>query len=128
MPIAAEYNDVDSRLLRKAADTGLDAFICDANEVIDLKLVRESKDVDDEETTFNPEMSHQVFGENETIFGYKDLKIKVQCFALSVRASDIWFSQCFISPPLLFAVVLQRGATHHFPWSFVFVQSEARWR
>ena len=78
MPIAAEYNDVDSRLLRKAADTGLDAFICDANEVIDLKLVRESKDVDDEETTFNPEMSHQVYGENETIFGYKDLKIKVQ--------------------------------------------------
>jgi len=77
MPIAAEYNDVDSRLLRKAADAGLDAFICDANEVIDLKLVRESKDVDDEETTFNPEMSHQVYGENETIFGYKDLKIKL---------------------------------------------------
>ena len=77
MPIAAEYNDVDSRLLRKAADSGLDAFICDANEVIDLKLVRESKDVDDDETTFNPEMSHQIYGENETIFGYKDLKIKV---------------------------------------------------
>ena len=87
MPIAAEYNDVDSRLLRKAADAGLDAFICDANEVIDLKLVRESKDVDDEETTFNPEMSHQVYGENETIFGYKDLKIKVQCIAWSVRSS-----------------------------------------
>jgi len=45
--------------------------------VIDLKLVRESNDVDDEETTFNPEMSHQVYGENETIFGYKDLKIKL---------------------------------------------------
>jgi len=73
----AEYNDVDARLLRKAADSGLDAFICDANEVLDLKLVRESKDVDDDETTFNPEMSHQVYGENETIFGYKDLKIKL---------------------------------------------------
>ena len=79
MPVAAEYNDVESRLLRKAADFGLDAFICDANEVIDLKLVRESGDVDDDETTFNPEMSHQVYGENETIFGYKDLKIKVNC-------------------------------------------------
>jgi len=77
MPVAAEYNDVESRLLRKAADFGLDAFICDANEVIDLKLVRESPDVDDDETTFNPEMSHQVYGENETIFGYKDLKIKL---------------------------------------------------
>ena len=79
MPVAAEYNDVESRLLRKAADFGLDAFICDANEVIDLKLVRESGDVDADETTFNPEMSHQVYGENETIFGYKDLKIKVSC-------------------------------------------------
>ena len=78
MPIAAsEYNDVDSRLLRKAVDSGLDAFLCDANEAIELKLVRDPKDVDDEEATFNPEMSHQVYGENESIFGYKDLRIKV---------------------------------------------------
>lgn len=80
----SDYNDVDARLLRKAAEAGLDGFICDANEVIDLKLVRESSDVDDEETTFNPEMSHQVYGENETIFGYKDLKIKLYYSAASL--------------------------------------------
>ena len=77
MPVAAEYNDVDTRLLRKAVDSGLDVYLCDANEVIEFKLVREAKDVDDDETTFNPEMSHQVYGENESIFGYKDLRIKV---------------------------------------------------
>jgi len=73
----AEYNDVDTRLLRKAAESGLDAFICDANDATQLKLVRKAEEVDDEETTFNPEMSHQIYGDNETIFGYKDLKIKI---------------------------------------------------
>jgi len=77
MPVAAEYNDVDSRLLRKAVDSGLDAFLCDANEAIELKLVRNAEEIDDDETTFNPEMSHQVYGENESIFGYKDLRIKL---------------------------------------------------
>lgn len=37
--------------------------------------VRSQKDIEDEDTSFGPEMCHQVFGENENIFGYQDLQI-----------------------------------------------------
>jgi len=55
----------------------LQSFIIDSNEALDFKLVRTSKDIEDEAATFKPEMSHQIFGENESIFGYKDLRVKL---------------------------------------------------
>lgn len=55
----------------------LQSFIIDSNEALDLKLVRDVADVGNDEATFKPEMSHQIFGENESIFGYKDLQIKL---------------------------------------------------
>ncbi|XP_014218476.1 histone acetyltransferase type B catalytic subunit [Copidosoma floridanum] len=54
----------------------LKPYICSSNDALELKLVRHVRDLEDETTTFKPEMSHQVF-ENETIFGYKDLKIQL---------------------------------------------------
>jgi len=55
----------------------LQSFIIDSNEALDIKLVRAPQDVEDESVAFKPEMSHQIFGENESIFGYKDLQIKL---------------------------------------------------
>lgn len=52
------------------------AFISDALEVVEFKLLREAKDIEDTET-FHPEMAHQIFGQEESIFGYKDLKIQL---------------------------------------------------
>ncbi|XP_052744341.1 histone acetyltransferase type B catalytic subunit [Bicyclus anynana] len=52
-------------------------LVVDGNEVLQFKLVREPEDIEDDDTTFGPEMCHQVFGENENIFGYTDLKIKL---------------------------------------------------
>lgn len=43
--------------------------------------VREASDANNAEIEFPPEMAHQVFGETENIFGYKDLKINVLCSA-----------------------------------------------
>lgn len=40
-------------------------------------LVREVEDLENDETSFGPEMCHQVFGENENIFGYTDLHIRL---------------------------------------------------
>ncbi|XP_033217537.1 histone acetyltransferase type B catalytic subunit [Belonocnema kinseyi] len=60
-----------------ALNAHLQAFVIDSNESLELRLVREIQDVDDEKTIFKPEMSHQVFGESETIFGYRDLKVKL---------------------------------------------------
>ena len=47
--------------------------------ITNLKLfpVRNASDVESIKNIFNPAMAHQVYGENENIFGYKDLDINV---------------------------------------------------
>ncbi|XP_030065388.1 histone acetyltransferase type B catalytic subunit isoform X2 [Microcaecilia unicolor] len=50
-------------------------FKCNTNEAIDLKLVRFPDDLEDENTTFHPEYTHQLFGDDEIAFGYKGLQI-----------------------------------------------------
>ncbi|CAD5122822.1 DgyrCDS11227 [Dimorphilus gyrociliatus] len=55
----------------------------DANEAIRFKLVRTEKDIDSDDY-FHPDMTHQLFGEKETIFGYKDLKIDIFCTAANL--------------------------------------------
>lgn len=49
----------------------------DSNEATFIKLVRTEEDVMNESLAFHPAMSHQIFGDSETIFGYKDLKVKL---------------------------------------------------
>lgn len=39
--------------------------------------VQTEEDVFDDSLTFAPAFTHQVFGEREVIFGYRNLKIKV---------------------------------------------------
>uniref|UniRef100_A0A674JK49 Histone acetyltransferase type B catalytic subunit n=1 Tax=Terrapene triunguis TaxID=2587831 RepID=A0A674JK49_9SAUR len=58
-----------------AMEKKLAEFKCNTNEAIQLKLVRFPEDLEDDSTTFNPEYSHQVFGDDEVAFGYKGLKI-----------------------------------------------------
>ena len=48
-------------------------------------LVRTREDVDDDSVVFNPTYAHQVFGENEHIFGYKDLKVRLYYMAGSLN-------------------------------------------
>uniref|UniRef100_A0AAQ5Z0N1 Histone acetyltransferase type B catalytic subunit n=1 Tax=Amphiprion ocellaris TaxID=80972 RepID=A0AAQ5Z0N1_AMPOC len=52
-------------------------YKCDTNEAISLKLVRFPEDVEDDGTTFHPEYSHQIFGDDEVAFGYKGLQIQL---------------------------------------------------
>lgn len=52
-------------------------YKCDTNKAIRLKLVRFSEDLEDETTSFNPLYSHQVFGDEESVFGYKELEIQL---------------------------------------------------
>lgn len=47
--------------------------------------VRSPKDIENDETTFSSEMCHQVFGDNENIFGYTDLLIKLYYSAGSLQ-------------------------------------------
>lgn len=63
------------------------AFVADALEVVEFKLIRDSKDVNETES-FHPDMAHQIFGQEESIFGYKDLSIK---FYYSAGPLDLYF-------------------------------------
>ncbi|CAH2095312.1 unnamed protein product [Euphydryas editha] len=63
----------------------LEHLVVDGNEVLEMKLVRSVEDLENDDTSFAPEMCHQVFGENENIFGYTDLKIKLYYTAGSLR-------------------------------------------
>lgn len=57
-------------------DRKYDIF-CDSL-TLDFFIVRNRAEIDDDTaTTFHPEFAHQIFGENECIFGYKDLKIRL---------------------------------------------------
>ena len=49
----------------------------DSNEATFIKLVRTAEDVMNDKLDFHPAMSHQIFGDSETIFGYKDLQVKL---------------------------------------------------
>ncbi|XP_048835791.1 histone acetyltransferase type B catalytic subunit isoform X1 [Brienomyrus brachyistius] len=60
-----------------AMEKKLAEYKCDTNEAICLKLVRFPEDVEDESTTFHPEYSHQLYGDDEVAFGYKGLQIQL---------------------------------------------------
>ncbi|RWS08737.1 histone acetyltransferase type B catalytic subunit-like protein [Dinothrombium tinctorium] len=57
----------------------LEEFVCKANEVVFFKLIASVRDLDEdvERNTFAPEFCHQVFGDSESVFGYRDLKIRL---------------------------------------------------
>lgn len=55
----------------------LQPYVCNSNDALQFKFVRKVEDLDDDKTTFKPVMTHQVFGDNETIFGYRELKVKL---------------------------------------------------
>lgn len=56
------------------AKTGLEDYVEDANEALRFKLVRTPEDLNNKQY-FKPEMTHQIYGDAENIFGYKGLKI-----------------------------------------------------
>ena len=53
-----------------------DPFVCDANDAVSFRLVRTAADMATAEP-FEPEFTHQVFREDETIFGFRDLRIDI---------------------------------------------------
>jgi len=63
------------------AGNKFDSYKASANEAIYFKLVRKENDVIDDNNVFKPDMSHQLFGDSESIFGYKDLRVDMYCTA-----------------------------------------------
>lgn len=49
----------------------LKPYVISSNDALEFKLIRTEKDLDDDNTTFKPEMSHQVFGDRYTTISIK---------------------------------------------------------
>ncbi|CAH3164227.1 unnamed protein product [Porites lobata] len=58
-------------------EQALARYKCDANTAVRFKLVQCENDVFDKGKEFQPAFSHQIFGENETIFGYSNLEVQL---------------------------------------------------
>lgn len=61
---------------RKISEGHLEQYVSNANDVISFKFVKSKNDMEDESDSFNPEFTHQFFGDSENIFGYIGLHIK----------------------------------------------------
>ena len=59
-----------------ADDAEANPFVCDANDAVVFRLVRTAADLRTAEA-FEPEFTHQVFRDDETVFGYRELKIEI---------------------------------------------------
>ncbi|KAI1423258.1 histone acetyltransferase type B catalytic subunit [Xylaria sp. FL1777] len=62
-----------------------DEWTANANEALAISLVRPSASSIDKVSSFNPKFTYPIFGEDERIFGYKGLKIRLQYDARNLR-------------------------------------------
>ena len=78
--ITISFQKISSQLIMaeelQIRASALADFVCDGNEALEFRLVKTREDLEDEEKAFKPEMCHQIYGDNENIFGYKGLKVK----------------------------------------------------
>jgi len=63
----------------------MEQYIVSSNSALELKLIRKTSDLHDPKVAFYPDMTYQVFGNMEKIFGYKDLVVKMYYTACSLK-------------------------------------------
>lgn len=68
---------ISHREMEDSTTARLKKLVADSNEALELRLIRNLDDLRSEEAVFKPEMTYQVFGDREIIFGYLDLKIQL---------------------------------------------------
>ncbi|KAI0194400.1 acyl-CoA N-acyltransferase [Xylaria flabelliformis] len=62
-----------------------DEWTANANEALTISLVRPSESAIEKITSFGPKFTYPIFGEDERIFGYKNLKVNLQYDARNLR-------------------------------------------
>ncbi|EFX02827.1 histone acetyltransferase type b catalytic [Grosmannia clavigera kw1407] len=63
----------------------MDDWVSNANEALELSLVRAAPTGLQTVATFNPQFTYPIFGNEETIFGYQNLKILIRYNASDMR-------------------------------------------
>jgi histone acetyltransferase 1 len=61
-------------------------------------VVEKVSDLEDEDKCFAPEMTHQIYGENEVVFGYKDLRINLVMASGSLQTFLSYSYSCKVDP------------------------------
>jgi histone acetyltransferase 1 len=69
----SEMEALKSRL----GGSDLSSYVCNAEDCVRFKFVSKKEDFEDRSLEFAPSFTHQVFGENENIFGYQGLRVQV---------------------------------------------------
>eukprot|EP00118_Oscarella_pearsei_P019170 m.202116 g.202116 ORF g.202116 m.202116 type:complete len:406 (+) comp39604_c0_seq41:38-1255(+) len=77
-------------------------FLADANKSTYLKLVKTEADVLNDAKAFHPDMTHQIFGDSEMIFGYTQPRI------------DIYFGAATLNTYLNFSYTTKLASTDAF--------------
>lgn len=63
---------------KKAAEgPSREEFVMNSNEAVCFRLVHTEADMDTAQM-FNPEFTHQIFRDDETIFGFKELEVSAR--------------------------------------------------
>jgi len=70
----------------KFGNSALAEFVVDGNDALKFKLIRGATDFEDDGKSFGPEMCHQIYGDNENVFGYKGLRVDLYMAASSLKA------------------------------------------
>ncbi|KAK2592484.1 histone acetyltransferase 1 [Conoideocrella luteorostrata] len=102
-----------------AALPDLADWLVDSNDALSVSLVSPSKSGLQLVDTFHPKFTYPIFGDDERIFGYKDLKISLRYRANDMRPHvDVTYSKKLIPPagveePTKIRTVLRQGG--HLP-------------
>ena len=71
--------------MRRYADTNYPGS-CDANDAVHLTIVQPSEQKPKTISTFHPQFTYPIFGDEERIFGYKGLIIRLRFAAHDLRS------------------------------------------
>ncbi|KAK2810792.1 hypothetical protein FQN50_002615 [Emmonsiellopsis sp. PD_5] len=63
------------------------SWTCNANDAVQISIVQPGADKLEKISTFQPEFTYPIFGEEETIFGYQDLSIRLRFAAHNLRSN-----------------------------------------
>jgi len=89
-----KYDAMQKEGLSIASKSGLEVYVADSNESLVFRLIRDETELknalydeneEKDENSFDPEMSHQIYGDKEHIFGYRGLKIDLWMGASSLK-------------------------------------------